>query len=98
MFLNMLLINNELQFCQVLQLLLYMNSSGTHNYSHWSVKVKLFSPFYKLTNGDREKLNDLLKVTELASDGAGIQAQIPVYRAWVQGYYSMCTNHDYFKK
>lgn len=46
----------------------------------------LFSPFYKLTNGDREKLNDLLKVTELASDGAGIQAQIPCLQSLGTGY------------
>lgn len=49
-------------------------------------QVLLFSPFYKLTNGDREKLNDLLKVTELASDGAGIQAQIPCLQSLGTGY------------
>ena len=46
----------------------------------------LFSPFYKFTNGDCEKLNDLLKVTELASDGAGIQAQIPCLQSPSTGY------------
>lgn len=37
----------------------------------------LFSPFYKWANGDPKKLNVLHKVTEPATDGAGIQAQIP---------------------
>ena len=46
----------------------------------------LFSPFYKFTNGHCEKLNDLLKVTEPASDGAGIQAQIPCLQSQSTGY------------